>query len=380
MRIVYHQRTQAEDAQGIHIYEIINAFKKLGHSVDQVSLVEIDSDRKKKKGKGWGKIVKYVPNFFYELLEIAYNFVGYWLLVKHVQHKRPDFIYERYSLNTFCGIWVSKKYNIPLLLEVNAPLYYEQKKYGKLTFIKFAEFSERWICSNSTKTITVSASMKNVLVEEGVPEQHIVVIPNGINPDDFNPYISGDKIRNRYEIPVNMIICGFVGWFRQWHGLDGLIKSFNKAEFRDRCVVILVGDGPEMANLQEIVKDLDLVRSVIFTGPVQRENIAEYIASFDIALQPNVTKYASPMKIIEYLAMGKPVIAPDQDNIREILTHGKDSLLFKSADYDDMLKKLNTVVENKSELEKLSKGALRTIKEKKMYWIENAKNAIDLLE
>ncbi len=76
---------------------------------------------------------------------------------------------------------------------------------------------------------------------------------------------------------------------------------------------------------------LGIASRVHFTGIVERDDVAKYVAAFDIALQPAVVAYASPLKLFEYLALGKAIVAPGQPNIREILTHEKNALLFDPA-------------------------------------------------
>jgi glycosyltransferase involved in cell wall biosynthesis len=67
---------------------------------------------------------------------------------------------------------------------------------------------------------------------------------------------------------------------------------------------------------------------VRFTGLAKREDVPGLIASFDIALQPASVPYASPLKVFEYMAAGRAIVAPDQPNIREVLEHGRTALLF----------------------------------------------------
>jgi len=118
---------------------------------------------------------------------------------------------------------------------------------------------------------------------------------------------------------------------------------------------------------------------VIFAGAKERSEIPEYIDAFDIALQPRVTSYACPMKIIEYLAMGKVIIAPDQENIRDILIDQENAILFDPGDMCDLNIKIQSII-NKSEFKKeLSKNALETIIGKKLIWTENAGKAISLI-
>lgn len=168
MRILYHHRTRAEDAQGVHISEMVRAFQGLGHEVQVVALVKkSDIESGKPGGNSWRRLKSFMPNWFYEVMSLAYNLYGYKTLCQAIRAKRSDLIYERYSLNTFCGIWAGRRFRIPVILEVNAPLYYEENKLGKLAFERLAQFSEQWICSNSSKTIVVSKVMREFLRKEG---------------------------------------------------------------------------------------------------------------------------------------------------------------------------------------------------------------------
>lgn len=381
MRILYHHRTQAEDAQGIHIYEMVNSFKSLGHQVDMVSLVELDQNRETKiRGGFWEKIASIVPSFVYEMMELGYNFFGVWNILLQVKKDRPDFIYERYSLNTFCGVLIGKLLAIPVILEVNAPLFFEHKKYGKLVFERLALVTERWICSNSYRTIVVSDVMKKILVEEGVPGNKIIVMHNGINPDEFHPAISGAAIRRQYGIEESKTVFGFVGWFRPWHGLDIVLKALKADEFNAKGVhLMFVGDGPAYGDLYRYTQENDLFDCVTFTGAIGRDVIPEYLAAFDIALQPSATEYASPMKIFEYLAMGKPLIAPNQRNICEILTNGYDSVMFCVDDKNGLIDCMKSLIDCKSLVSDMGMNAVKTVELRKYFWQENAKKVVELI-
>ena len=382
MKIIYHHRTQKGDAQGIHISEIINAFRKLNHEVLEISLVK-DNDNiklKKKKNRFLEIITLLIPRFLYELMEIFYNFYGYFKLKKAIKIFEPDFIYERYSSFNFCGVLVAKHTNSKICLEVNAPLHMEKIKFERLIFKGLSKFIENWVCNNAAICIVISSPLKEILVRQGVRREKLNVIINGINPDHFKKVLK-NNIREKYNIPEKAAIIGVVAWFRKWHGLDFLIKTcYENGLFRLKNVyLLLLGDGPALLECKTYVKEKLIEKNVIFTGAVERERISEYIDAFDIALQPRVTSYACPLKIIEYLAMGKAIIAPDQDNIRDILTDQKDALLFKPDDKDDLCSKIHTLLKNSNYKKELSRNALKAIEEKKLTWIENANRAISLI-
>ena len=380
MKILYHHRTRSEDAQGVHISEMVKAFRALGHEVEMVALVTQKAvDGKQTLGNAWGGLTRWVPAWLYELMSLVYNLYGYRRLCQAIRSKKPDLIYERYALNTFCGIWASRRFGIPIVLEVNAPLYYEQSQLGRLTFRRLARFSERWICSRSTWTVVVSKVMKDILMREGVPGKHVVVMPNGIDPQTFHPHVCGKEIRRRYNLEGKLVV-GFVGWFRKWHGLEMLVEIMHEARLAQSGVrLLLVGDGPALPALHHYVQAQGLQSAVILTGPIDRQDVSAYIAAMDIAVQPGVTEYACPMKLFEYMGMGKCIVAPNQPNIREILTHGINGYLFQPGDREHFRRILSEAILKSAWREAVGRQALATIYRRGYLWSSNAQKTLALV-
>jgi glycosyltransferase involved in cell wall biosynthesis len=307
---------------------------------------------------------------------LTYNIVGYSRLRNQIRKVRPDLIYERYSLNTFCGIWASRRYGIPLILEVNAPLYYEQKQLGELSFESLARFSERWICSNSTRTAVVSEVMRRYLVREGVPLDHLFVLYNGINPLVFNTSVSGRSVRQKYGLDGKLVI-GFVGWFRRWHGLELLLEIASEKWLADEGVkILLVGEGPAYADLRAYAIAHELQNTVEFAGAVDREEIPSYIAAMDIAVQPAATDYACPMKLLEYMAMGKCIVAPAQPNIEELFEDGENAFLFDAGNKESFKVSIMRAVTQPTARESAGRKAHQTIAERGLFWEQNVKRVL----
>lgn len=388
VHILYHHRTTGQDAQGIHIQEILRAFRSLGHTTELVSFADRNTRggppaaqsvvQAARKGGERYRFLSGLRNLaiVYELAEIAYNVWGLWALVRAVRRQRPALLYERYSLFNVSGVLVAKLFRLPMVLEVNAPLAYEKETYEKLALRRLAYAAERWICSHSTRTIVVSTPMKNILVSQGVPEARLLVVSNGVNTVEIASALGRCDVRGKHGIGAKLVL-GFVGWFKPWHRLDAVIELLaSRPGWRGKIHLLLVGDGPEAARLQALVHARGLEGAVTFTGPVGREQIYDHIDAFDVALQPHVTDYASPMKIFEYLALGKCVVAPDLENIREILTHGEDALLFKPGDAADMGRAIEVLANDPQRVEAMGRAARRKIEARRYYWIENARRAL----
>ena len=383
LTILYHHRTRAEDAQGVHIASLCKAFQNLGHKVHLVSLVrqtkngQVNPQKARVQGNSIANFQ--IPHWLYELLAIGYNFPAMVKLGWAVMKENPDFIYERYSLFNFSGKIIAGLFRIPFILEVNAPLSLEMQAYEKLFFKSWAQKVEDWLCKSATKTIVVSSVMKDIFTHRGLPADRFIVIPNAIDRRMFHPGVNGKEVRHQYGLH-NKFVLGFVGWVRLWHGIEFVLQAIARlVKEIPHLHFLLVGDGPAIPALQKQVTQLKIEDYVTFTGPVEREKIPEYIAAFDIALQPDVTEYASPIKLFEYLAMAKPIIAPDKNNIREIVENGKQALLYTPGDVQQMSELISLLYRDELLRKSLAEAGLRLIHERGYFWENNAQKVIDLI-
>jgi glycosyltransferase involved in cell wall biosynthesis len=376
MRIIYHHRTQLDDAQGIHVRAIVRAFEELGHEVEVISL--IDSPGRPPK-RTWRIDTGRLPRAVYEALSLGYNLYGYRRLARAIREQKPDLIYERYAPNAFCGVLAGRRFGVPVLLEVNAPWQDHSPSGEAPRFRRLARRLERWICAHSSRTIAVTAALKRLLAEEGVPESQLTVMHNAVDPLVFHPEVSGETVRQRHRLNGHLV-AGFVGWLRPWHGLDGLIDAVHACGLLERGLrILIVGAGPDFSNVQGRVRQLGLGDRIVLTGPVAHGEVPAHIAALDFALQPGATAYACPMKLLEYMAMGRCILAPDQPNIRELLSDGVSARLFPSGDHPGLVRSLSELMDSPALRATLGRNAHRTIVERDLTWRMNAARAIDLL-
>ncbi len=335
MRILYHHRTLGDGAEGIHVREMVNAFRELGHEVKVVGPVGEKTPTASGKAKVLERIKKSLPSIAYECLEILYT--GYCFLRTSMEIRRfnPDLIYDRYIIFNAGNILAAKFHRLPLCLEVNAPLAYERatEPDEQLILKTLARKMERWISANSTRTIVVSTPLLDYLESIGVPRGHCIVMPNGVNPKRFTPREKDAGLLRELGIGDNRIVIGFSGVIRAWHGLDLLVEAIADLAARQIPVFLLVvGDGPYRAALEEMVERLKLHGSFAITGRIPHERVPDYVALFDIAVSPRATFYASPMKVIEYMAVGKPVVVPRTQNFLDMIDDGVNGSTFPDGD------------------------------------------------
>jgi glycosyltransferase involved in cell wall biosynthesis len=142
--------------------------------------------------------------------------------------------------------------------------------------------------------------------------------------------------------------------------------------------LLIVGDGPARPDLERLAAELKLGDRVRFTGVIHRDQVPALVAAFDIALQPAVVAYASPLKLIEYLALGKAIVAPNQPNIAEVLAHDQNALLFEPGDVSGLERSLARLAHDHELRGRLGQGAYDTISRLQLTWAGNARKAVQL--
>ena len=374
MKILYHHRIASKDGQYVHVEELTNALKEAGHELLFVCPEFADKAEFGGEGGIATKLKSMLPKSIYELLELTYSLLIIFKLVKVILKFKPEFIYERYNLYQPAGVIIAKLFKIPLLLEVNAPLVQERARYSGLALPRFAKMIEDFTWRNATYVLPVTQVLAEHVVKAGVRRDKIVVIPNGINQNVLEQL---DK-KAQDKSKKTDIVIGFTGFINPWHKLDKALDAIAKIGNKD-IKFICVGEGDIRADLEAQARHLGIADQVTFTGLVTRDEVFGYVAQFDIALQPSVTEYASPLKLFEYLACGALVIAPDMPNIREILSEDN-AILFDPNMEDDFRDKLVNALENFEDYTEIKRAAREAIELQKLTWQNNASRVIGLIK
>ena len=375
MRILYHHRIASKDGQAVHVEEIIHALRTAGHEVLLVGPQWMEEKSFGFEGGIVAKLKRLVPRALYELLELGYNIVAIVRLLRAVRRFHPDVIYERYNLYFVAGIAVKCLTRLPVLLEVNAPLLHERGRFGGIGLPGLARWTERTAWRGADFVLVVTGVLGSMVQAEGVAASRIVVIPNGIDPEKFARL--GDLTAAKAKLGLaGSVVLGFTGFMREWHGLERLVAVIAAAPDRR---LLLVGDGPARQLVERRAAELGVQDRVRITGIVPRHEVASYVEAFDVALQPDVVDYASPLKLFEYLALGRAIVAPDKPNIREVLTDGDNALLFPQGNHAAMSAAIERLCRDPALRERLGQQARATIESRHLTWESNAGTIVNLM-
>jgi glycosyltransferase involved in cell wall biosynthesis len=381
MRILYHHRTRGAGVERVHILGIADALRKLGHRVDVMSvtgLEQVEGDVAAVSAKGWKwrfihAFTTRIPEFLFEFVELAYNILAAFRLSRYIGDRKPDLIYERYSMFLFAGVWIARRNGIPIILEVNDSAAVERVR--PLFFVSIARRIEKWIFSNCSGIVFVSRQFQREVVAHFGELAQSIVSPNGADIEQFSPS-SELRERTRLQLGVDKkVVCGYVGAFVHWHGIDWFIRDI--IEQMKKCpelVLLLVGDGRLYEEIQKLVRDRGASDRILLTGRVPHIEVSSFIAAMDFAVLPDSNTYGSPMKLFELMAMGIGVVAPNFDPICEVVVDGSTGWLFPARDHIGCVERVLSIATQSQEHLRVGLAAREYIAEHRQW-----KNNVDQL-
>jgi len=229
--------------------------------------------------------------------------------------------------------------------------------------------------------IAVSESLRDQLHRSGMDPRRIQVLPNAVDPRLFQGDSSGSALTENLNLDGHFTV-GFVGTFRPWHGVDLLLTTFQDLHRIDpKTRLLLVGDGPLRSRFEGQVRNAGLEKAVTFAGRIAHEEVPKYLAAMDVTVAPYPAVdefYYSPLKLFEYMAAGRAVVASRVGQVAEILVDGETGLLFEPGNGADLLRCLRQVRTDPTLRHKLGRRASAACSEHT--WNRNAARVVDWVE
>lgn len=312
-----------------HTIGVARAFKQLGYEPFFIFSGKLDVPQE-------NRIPVYVvrparfPNAFWQpaLLALNSRFTNEaeFIMNRH----RPRLIYQRSALGSFAGLALSRKFRIPLVLEFNSSDVWTARHWGrKLRFESLFEKIERRNLQWANLIVVVSEVMKEQLVSSGIDAAKVLVNFNGVDPETYcrqEPDSAKRDLKVSLGIDESKIVVGFVGTFGTWHGAQILAAAVKPVVERNRDVhFLLVGDGKHMPEVKSIIARDGVADYVTLTGLVPQKETPRYLGICDILASPHVPNpdgspfFGSPIKLFEYMAAGKGIVASGLGQIGDVL-------------------------------------------------------------
>jgi PEP-CTERM/exosortase A-associated glycosyltransferase len=255
-----------------------------------------------------------------------------------IDQERPDIIHAHSpALNGIAALHAARKAGLPLVYEVRA--FWEDaavnlgtSSEGGMRY-RLTRALETHVLKRADAVTCICQGLREDIIARGVPAQRITTIPNAVDLEQF-PLLTGKsaEILQLHGLDDQPVI-GFIGSFYEYEGLDILIHAVEQlGATLPNLRVLLVGGGPQETFLKQLASDLGVNDRIIFTGRVPHQEVARYYSVLDALVYPRksmrLTELVTPLKPMEAMAQGKPVLASDVGGHKELITHGENGYLF----------------------------------------------------
>ena len=303
--------------------------------------------------------------FIRRISSLITNFFG---MLAFFRKNRPDIILGFSITNGAIGLLLAKLFRIPYifyyidLLHTLVPVTFAQD---------FAKLISRFLFKNSDRVIVVTKPLQKYVLSEGIPIEKIKILLNGISLE--NTIVDRKKLealKSNLSIEDSDFVILYMGYLYEFAGLKEIIDHYNSDIINGKLKMkfLIVGDGGIYNQLINHVKEIN-ADWVILTGKVPFFETTEYIELADLCLMSfelnDVTKDITPVKVMEYMGMKKPVLSTSLPSVvREI---GKNNGVIYSQNQQELVEKIRDLVKEKEKLKSLGQHGYELIK-KRYVW------------
>lgn len=236
---------------------------------------------------------------------------------KQISDFKPDVIIAFGILNAYIGLYYAKKNNI---LFVYYLLDHLHMLLPNRAYQKMAKQFEKMNIMNADRILVLNQGLKDYVADMGGDLSKVSIVTSGVDVDKFNPQIDGSFIREKYGIKKDDILLFFMGWIYDFSGMKEVAEGLSTDD-NENIKLMIVGEGDLYKPLLKMKSEKNLNDKLILTGKIPFEEVPEHIAAADICLLPayknEIMMNIVPIKIYEYMAMGKPVIATNLPGIQK---------------------------------------------------------------
>ena len=351
----------------IHVQELVEGLVKRGHKVTIITTKHpkgIEKEDLKIYYVG-DKPLKYTKRFYKE---------SAGLFEKLNKKEEFDIVHSQstsgFGFAKFC------KERVPLVVTLHGTIRNEIKSALNTKSIKgfviASYLSLKWLPSSIDKTtlnksdkiIAVSNELKEDIKKQyKVPEEKLVVIPNGIDIDKFKP-MPVEDLREKWDLTDEKVILS-VGAINKQKGFHLLLKILPDILKENKNVkLVIVGTGPYLQELKVMAKKLDILNNVVFAGRVSEEDLPKYYNLADVCVFPTLRMEGLPLVVPEAMACEKPVIASRIGGVPTVIENNKDGILIEPDNLKELKAKFLEVLSDEELSKKLSKNARKKVVER----------------
>ena len=370
----------------VHVKEIVSGLRKLGH---RVGLVACSLNKSEKADHFYN--LNIIPSFMLRLLMLKRqpHIVSLLFLFLYLIKILPqyDIIYAREFHTVIIALLPRLIFRKKLVFEVNGIANEERRLKKDSLFnhilVFFIKRAEKLATRYSEKIISVAPKIKLYLTQNfNCPSGKIKVIANGVNTKQFHPIHDSPMLlewKKRLGIKSNDTVIAYVGNLAPWQGIDDLIEIFFRLLSKNRNLkFLIVGEGTLKPLLLEKVLSSGYDGDIVFTGMLNHKEIPFIINLADICVAPLRVVTGSPIKVFEYMACGKPVVASRIEGLEFIEAEGAGRLTARE-DIIGLEEALNELIDEPRKRADMGQKGMQIARER-FSWESRVTEIEDLLE
>ncbi len=287
-----------------------------------------------------------------------------------------DMIYERYSLWSDAGVKVARRLGVPLIVEVNAPILLEQEQYRRLALHERAGAIERAVFSQADGLVCVSSEVRDYAITKGANPGRAIIMGNAVDTTRFHAAVPPMD----FGMPDGAFTIGFSGSLKRWHGVDVMMEAFRMIlRAAPQARLLVIGEGPERGWIEGFARGAGIESSVTMAGWIGHAQMPAALTAMDVALAPYPETedfYFSPLKVFEYLAAGRVMVASRIGQISEVIRHGETGILTPPGNADAIAEAVLGVMADPLRMRRLGEAAAR--EGARHNWSRNASQALGM--
>ena len=363
MRVAYLSADQGVPVAGskgasIHVRSLVRALAERGHRLSVVTtrsvdrpldldceIVEPPFDRSLKELHAEIADTDGGPVLAGEVRKLLLNSACREALDEIDRRSGIDAIYERYSLWSTAGASFARRRGIPWVVEVNAPLVDEQARYRDLSLRPVAEGIERHVLGSADALFVPSSELRDYVFGRVGRRRGVHVTPNGADVEMFSrpaplPEAFPSHLAGRFVI-------AFTGSLKRWHGIELLLAAYHRLRAEHpRAHLLILGEGPLLPMVRRAAARLG-PESMTVVGAVPHEEVPAWLRQAHVGVAPYPPLegfYFSPIKVVEYMAAGLPVVGSSIGQVREMVEDGETGLLVEPGSVEGLAEALSLLV------------------------------------
>lgn len=310
--------------------------------------------------------------------------IGPWLETRLTERRllelatrlKPDILHAHSPvLDALPALRVARRLGLPVVYEIRA--FWEDAAVDHGTThegsarYRATRALETWVMQRVDHIFTICEGLRRDILARGIPPDKVTVIPNAVDITHFQLAGPPDPaLKRRLGLDTNARLLGFIGSFYAYEGLDLLLDTLPRLlQTHPDLRVLLVGGGPQEANLKAQAQQLGLADKVVFTGRVPHTEVSRYYDLVDLLVYPRhsmrLTELVTPLKPLEAMAQGRLLVASDVGGHRELIHDGETGRLFAAGNIEALTQAISDLLAHESSWPAMRQAGRRFVEQER---------------